>query len=58
MKNFKVLIAKRNFFNKIARILNDTHKNAKAYWSLIKMFVDNKKLPLIPPLVYITIIAS
>ena len=58
MKNFKVLSAKKNFFNKIAGKFNDTHKNAKACWSFMKIFLNNKKILLIPPVVYITLIPS
>ena len=43
-------VLKKNFYNKIANKLNDTQKNAKAYWSVIKMLLNNKKIPFIPPL--------
>ena len=43
-------VLKKNFYNKIANKLNDTQKNAKAYWSVIKLLLNNKKIPLIPPL--------
>ena len=36
----------------MANKINDTQKNAKGYWSLIKMFLNNKKTLLIPPLYY------
>ena len=30
--------------------LINTQKSSKAYWSLLKGFLNNKKIPLIPPL--------
>ena len=30
--------------------LTKFHKSSKAYWSLLKTFLNNKKIPLIPPL--------
>ena len=27
-------------------------KNSKLYWSLLKIFLNNKKIPIIPPLFY------
>ena len=50
--NCSIECAKERFYNEIVNKLNDTQKNAKAYWSLIKMFLNNKKIPLIPPLYY------
>ena len=44
--------AKEKFYNKIATKLNVTQKNYKAYWPLIKMFLNNKKIYLISPLYY------
>ena len=50
--NNSIKCAKEKFYNKIANKLNDNQKNAKGYWSLIKMLLNNKKIPLIPPLYY------
>ena len=50
--NNSIECAKEKFHNKIANKLNETHENAKTYWSLIKMLLNNKKIPLIPPLYY------
>ena len=50
--NSSIECVKEKFYNKIANKLNYTQKNTKAYWSLIKMFLNNKKIPLIPPLCY------
>ena len=30
--------------------MNNTQKNSKSYWSLLKIFLSDKKIPLIPPL--------
>ena len=30
----------------------NTQKNSKVYWSLVKVFLNNKKIPIIPPLFY------
>ena len=34
----------------MAKKLNNLQRNSKAYWSLLKCFLNNKKIPLIPPL--------
>ena len=34
----------------MANKLNNLQRNSKAYWSLSKCFLNNKKVPLIPPL--------
>ena len=39
--NNSIECAKEKFYNKIANKLNDTLKNVKAYWSLIKMLFNN-----------------
>ena len=50
--NSSTKYAKEKCFNKIASKLNDNQKNAKTYWSLIKIFLTNKKILVIPPLHY------
>ena len=40
--NNSIECAQENFSNKIANKLNDTQLNAKAYWSSIKMLLNNK----------------
>ena len=42
---------KEKFYNRIANQLSGAQKNAKAYWSLTKMCLNNKKIPLILPLI-------
>ena len=34
----------------MANKLNNLQRNSKAYWSLLKCFLNIKKIPLIPPL--------
>ena len=36
--------------SRIANILNNTQKNSRSYWSLMKISLNNKKIPLISPL--------
>ena len=50
--NSSTELAKEKLYNKIGNKLNDTQKNAKAYWYLTKMFLNNKKIPFISPLYY------
>ena len=35
---------------RITNRLNNTQKSSKTYWSLLKIFLNNKKFTLIPPL--------
>ena len=44
----EVATEKYNTVNK----LTNTQKNSKVYWSLLKIFLDNKKIPIIPPPFY------
>ena len=34
----------------MANKLNNLQRNSKAYWSLLKCFLNKKRVPLIPPL--------
>ena len=34
----------------MASKLQNTNKTSKCYWSLLKIFLNKKKIPLIPPL--------
>ena len=43
-------VSKQNDYSRIAYRLTHIQKNIKVYWKLLKRFVNNKKLPLIPPL--------
>ena len=42
--------SKQNYYYRIANKLNNTQKNPKSYWSLLKIVLNNKKIPLTPPL--------
>ena len=42
--------AKQHFYSKIVEKLQNTQRSSKAYWSLLKIFLNNKKIPIIPPL--------
>ena len=43
-------VSKQNDYSRIVYRLTHIQKNIKVYWTLLKRFVNNKKLPLIPPL--------
>ena len=42
--------AKQHFYTKIVGKLQNTQRSSKAYWSLHKIFLNNKKISIIPPL--------
>ena len=42
--------AKQNYYSKIVEKLQNTQRSSKAYWPLLKNFLNNKKIPIIPPL--------
>ena len=42
--------SKKRYYARIANRLNNTQKSSKIYCSLLKIFLNNKKTPLIPPL--------
>ena len=42
--------AKQNYYSTIVEKLQKTQRSSKAYWSLLKIFINNEKIPLIPPL--------
>ena len=42
--------SKENYYARIANRLSNTQKSTKTYWSLLKIFLNNKKIPHIPPL--------
>ena len=48
------LISRRKdeYQNYIASVLNDPKTNAKAYWSILKTFDNDKKVPIIPYILY------
>ena len=42
--------SKERYYTRIANRLNNTQKSSKTYWSFLKIFSNNKKILLIPPL--------
>ena len=42
--------SKQNYYSKVASKLTNVQRNSKTYWSLLNRFLNNKKIPLIPPL--------
>ena len=43
-------VSKQNYYSRMSAKLTKFHKSSKAYWSWLKTFLNNKKIPLIPPL--------
>ena len=50
--NTSIESSKHRCYSRIAYKLNSTQKNSKSYSSLLKIFLNNKKVPLILPLCY------
>ena len=38
------------YYNNLAKRLNNPLLQARTYWSILKTFYNNKKIPIIPPL--------
>ena len=45
-------ISKRKYYFKLSRKLAVNKINPKCYWSILKSFLSNKKIPCIPPLIH------
>ena len=45
-----ISVSKQSYYLKMSTKLTKFHEGLKAYWSLLKTFLNNKKIPLIPPL--------
>ena len=41
---------KSKYYSRAAKKLLDTSTSAKTYWSILKTFLNNKKIPVIPPI--------
>ena len=41
---------KEKYYVRVANMLSNTQKSTQTYWSLLKIFLNNKKIRLIPPL--------
>ena len=44
--------SKQKYFCGMTNKLTNAEKSSKAYWSILKSFLNNKKIPLIPLLFY------
>ena len=42
--------AKQNYNSQIVEKFQNTQRSSKAYWPLLKIFLNNEKIPIIPPL--------
>ena len=43
---------KNKYYSKLAKRLLDYSASTKTYWSILKTFLNNKKIPVIPPIFY------
>ena len=43
-------VSKKNYFDHLSAKLNNPKTSAKAYWKIVKSFVNGKRIPSIPPL--------
>ena len=50
--NGLITLSKNNDYERMVKKLNNLQRNSKAYWSLLRCLLNNKKIPLIPPLFY------
>ena len=48
--NNSVDSSKHNYYLRMANKLNSIQKSSKEYWCLLKSFINNKKMPIIPPI--------
>ena len=48
--NNSIEASKQKCYSRMTSKLTNSEKGSKAYWSIIKIFVNNKKITLIPPL--------
>ena len=42
--------SKQNYYSRLSNKLLDSKTSPKSYWSILKTFANNKKIPCIPPL--------
>ena len=50
--NASIEVAKEKYYHNTVNKLMNTQKNSRVYWSLLKSFLNNKKISIIPPLFY------
>ena len=43
---------KNKYYSKVAKRLLDPSTSPKTYWSILKTFLNNEKIPVIPPIFY------
>ena len=48
--NFLINRSKQYYYARMTKKLTNVSKNCKAYWSLLRRLLNNKNIPLIPPL--------
>ena len=48
--NELVSTTKTSYYENLGKKLNDPTIETKSYWTILKPFYNNKKIPLIPPL--------
>ena len=48
--NGSIEASKQKHYYRMTSKLTNAEKSSKAYWSILKSFLNNKKIPLIPPL--------
>ena len=48
--NSFISVSKQSYYSRMSTKLNKFYKSSKAYWSFLKIFLNNKKIPLVPPL--------
>ena len=46
--NASIEVAKEKYYQNTVNKLMNTQKNSKVYWSLLKIFLNNKKMSIIP----------
>ena len=53
-RQLKILLekSKRRYFFNLSKKLTNPKTSAKAYWSILKGFLTNKKIPCIPPILH------
>ena len=42
--------SKHNYYSRVASKLTNVQRNSKTYWAILNRFLNNEKIPLIPPL--------
>ena len=45
-----ITISKNRYYDRLSNKLSDPKTSPKAYWSILKSFFGDKKVPVIPPL--------